>query len=154
MLRCHVSRPARFASALMRPWPAAVAAHASAPGRDPRRSSNPKRAKTGEVGLRRSMDAPAARTADATAGGGSPKRNGRQRLGIYRHRSALWPMSGEPSNFNARAMARWLASRGGPLVKRQALGPRPTLAELQRSHCWTWVYCEKCLHHDRWPWCR
>jgi hypothetical protein len=26
-------------------------------------------------------------------------------------------------------------------------GPRPALGELQRSHCWTWVYCEKCLHH-------
>ena len=56
-------------------------------------------------------------------------------------------MSGEPSNFNARAMARWLASRGRPHAKRQPPGPRPTLAELQRSHCWTWVYCEKCLHH-------
>jgi hypothetical protein len=55
------------------------------------------------------------------------------------------PMSGEPSNFNARAMARWLASR--PRAKRQPPGPRPTLAELHRSHCWTWVYCEKCLHH-------
>ena len=57
------------------------------------------------------------------------------------------PMSGEPSNFNARAMARWLASRGRPHAKRQPPGPRPTLGELQRSHCWTWVYCEKCLHH-------
>jgi hypothetical protein len=47
--------------ALMRPWPAAGAAHASAPGCDPRRSPNPKRAKTGEVGLRRSMDAPDSR---------------------------------------------------------------------------------------------
>src|SRR6516164_9506752 len=54
-------------------------------------------------------------------------------------------MSGEPSHFNARAMARWLASRGRP--KRQPPGPRPTLADLHRSHCWTWVYCEKCLHH-------
>jgi hypothetical protein len=25
--------------------------------------------------------------------------------------------------------------------------PRPTLVQLHRSHCWTWVYCEKCLHH-------
>jgi hypothetical protein len=57
------------------------------------------------------------------------------------------PMSGEPSNFNARAMARWLASRGRPHAKRQPAGPRPTLGDLQRSHCWTWVYCEKCLHH-------
>jgi hypothetical protein len=57
------------------------------------------------------------------------------------------PMSGERSNFNARAMARWLASRGRPHAKRQPPGPRPTLVELQRSHCWTWVYCEKCLHH-------
>jgi hypothetical protein len=58
------------------------------------------------------------------------------------------PMSGEPSNFNARAMARWLASRGRPHAKRQAApGPRPTLGQLQRSHCWTWLYCEKCLHH-------
>ena len=57
----------------------------------------------------------------------------------------LSPMSGEPSNFNARAMARWLASR--PRAKRQPPAPRPTLAELHRSHCWTWVYCEKCLHH-------
>jgi class 3 adenylate cyclase len=44
-------------------------------------------------------------------------------------------------------MARWLASRGRPHAKRQPPGPRPTLGELQRSHCWTWVYCEKCLHH-------
>jgi len=57
------------------------------------------------------------------------------------------PMSGEPSHFNARAMARWLASRGRPHAKRQPPGPRPTLGDLQRSHCWTWVYCEKCLHH-------
>ena len=56
-------------------------------------------------------------------------------------------MSGEPANFNARAMARWLSSRGGPRAKRQATGPRPTLGQLQRSHCLTWVYCEKCLHH-------
>jgi hypothetical protein len=56
-------------------------------------------------------------------------------------------MSGEPAHFNARAMARWLASRGRPRTKRQPAGPRPTLAQLQRSHCWTWVYCEKCLHH-------
>jgi hypothetical protein len=65
-----------------------------------------------------------------------------------RHRSTLaCSMSGEPSNFNARTMARRLASRGRPHAKRQSPGPRPTLAELQRSHCWTWVYCEKCLHH-------
>ena len=57
------------------------------------------------------------------------------------------PMSGEPSHFNARAMARWLASRGRPHAKRQPPGPRPALGDLQRSHCWTWVYCEKCLHH-------
>jgi hypothetical protein len=38
-------------------------------------------------------------------------------------------MSGEPSHFNARAMARWLASRGRPHAK-QPPGPRPTLAEL------------------------
>jgi hypothetical protein len=42
--------------------------------------------------------------------------------------------------------AGWLVA-GHPLVKRQALEPRPTLAELQRGHCWTWVYCQKCLHH-------
>jgi hypothetical protein len=59
----------------------------------------------------------------------------------------LLPMSGEPSHFNARAMARWLASRGRPHAKRQPPGPRPTLGDLQRSHCWTWVYREKCLHH-------
>ena len=53
----------------------------------------------------------------------------------------------EPSHFNARAMARWLASRGRPHAKRQQTGPRPTLGDLQRSHCWTWVYCEKCWHH-------
>jgi len=61
------------------------------------------------------------------------------------------PMGGEPSNFNARAIAR-LAVRGRSRVKRQPPGARPTLAELRRSHCWTWVYCEKCLHHA--PWCR
>jgi hypothetical protein len=54
-------------------------------------------------------------------------------------------MSGEPSNFNARAMARWLASRGRPHAKLQLPGPRPTLGQLHRSH-WTWVCCEKCLH--------
>ena len=57
-------------------------------------------------------------------------------------------MSREPANFSARAMARWLASRGGPHTKRQLPEPRPTLGQLQRSHCWTWVYCEKCLY--RW----
>jgi hypothetical protein len=34
-------------------------------------------------------------------------------------------MSGEPANFNARAMARWLASRGRPNAKRLPPGPRP-----------------------------
>jgi hypothetical protein len=63
-------------------------------------------------------------------------------LGIYLHRSTLIPMSGEPSHFNARAMARWLASRARPHAKRQPPGQRPTLGDLQRSHCWTWVYCE------------
>jgi hypothetical protein len=52
-----------------------------------------------------------------------------QRLGIYLRQSTLVPMSGEPSHFNARAMARWLASRGRPHAK-QPPGPRPTLAEL------------------------
>jgi hypothetical protein len=56
-------------------------------------------------------------------------------------------MSGEPSNFNARVMARWLAIRGRAHAKRQPPGPRPTLGDLQRSHCWTWIYCEKCFHH-------
>ena len=74
---------------------------------------------------------------------------GRQRLALANvfHRSTFRAMSGEPSNFNARAMARWLASRGQAHTKRQQLGPRPTLGQLHRSHCWTWVYCEKCLHH-------
>jgi hypothetical protein len=31
-------------------------------------------------------------------------------------------MGGEPTNFNARAMVRWLASRGRPHVKRQQAG--------------------------------
>jgi len=62
-----------------------------------------------------------------------------QRLGISPS-LYLSPMSGEPSRFNARAMARWLANRGRPPAKRQSPGPRPTLAELQRSHCWTWVF--------------
>jgi len=70
-----------------------------------------------------------------------------QRLGIYLRLSNLVPMSGEPSHFNARAMARWLAELGRPHANRQPSGPRPTLADLQRSHCWTWVYCEKCMHH-------
>ena len=38
-------------------------------------------------------------------------------------------MSGEPANFNARATARWLASRGRPRTKRRQLGPRPTLGD-------------------------
>jgi hypothetical protein len=70
-----------------------------------------------------------------------------QRLGIQFPSLYVTSMSGEPSNFDARAMARWLASRGRPRARWQPPGPRPTLAELQRSHCWTWVYCEKCLHH-------
>lgn len=41
-------------------------------------------------------------------------------------------MSGEPANFNARAMARWLASRGRPRTKRRQLGPRPTLGDAAR----------------------
>jgi hypothetical protein len=84
---------------------------------------------------------------DHRAPAGLRCRHGPQRLGIYLHRSTLLPMSGEPSNFNARAMARWLASRGRSHAKWQPPGPRPTLVELQRSHCWIWVYCEKCLHH-------
>jgi hypothetical protein len=53
---------------------------------------------------------------------------------------------GEKADWKA-VDARWLASRGRGPVKRQPPGPRPTLADLQRSHCWTWVYCRKCLHH-------
>ena len=49
-------------------------------------------------------------------------------------------MSGEPANFNARAMARWLVSRGRPNAKRLPPGPRSMLGQLQRSQCWTWVY--------------
>jgi hypothetical protein len=56
-------------------------------------------------------------------------------------------MSGEPANFNARAMARWLAKRGRPRTKRQQPGPRPTLGDLQRATPWVWVWCEKCQHH-------
>ena len=33
-------------------------------------------------------------------------------------------MSGEPANFNARAMARWLASCGRPHTERQPPGAR------------------------------
>jgi len=94
----------------------------------------------GAVACRRAAD-------DHRAPAGLRCRHGPQRLGIYLHRSTLLPMSGEPSNFNARAMARWLASRGRSHAKWQPPGPRPTLVELQRSHCWIWVYCEKCLHH-------
>jgi hypothetical protein len=55
-------------------------------------------------------------------------------------------MSGEPANFNARAMARWLASRGRPRAKRPPPGPRPTLGDLQRATPWVWIWCEKCQH--------
>jgi hypothetical protein len=37
------------------------------------------------------------------------------------------PMSGEPGNFNARAMAQWLASHCRSDAKRQPPGSRPTL---------------------------
>jgi hypothetical protein len=47
----------------------------------------------------------------------------------------LIPHERRPPHFNARAMARWLASRGRPHAKRQTPGPRPTLGDLQRSHC-------------------
>ena len=56
-------------------------------------------------------------------------------------------MSGEPANFNARAMARWLAKHGRPQSKRQRPGPRPTLGDLQRATPWVWVWCERCQHH-------
>jgi hypothetical protein len=56
------------------------------------------------------------------------------------------PMSGEPANFNARAMARWLARRGRPRAKRQERGPQPTLGDLQRTTPWVRVWCEKGQH--------
>jgi len=57
-------------------------------------------------------------------------------------------MSGEPANFNARAMARWLARRGEtPRARRQQPGPQPTLGDLQHATPWVWVWCERCQHH-------
>jgi hypothetical protein len=53
----------------------------------------------------------------------------------------------QPADFNARAMARWLASRGRPRTKRRQLGPRPTLGDLQRATPWVWMWCERCQHH-------
>jgi hypothetical protein len=57
---------------------------------------------------------------------------------------AVWPQNS--CRNRSKPLCRG-TSRGRPHAKRQPPGSRPTLAELQRSHCWTWVYCEKCLHH-------
>jgi Spy/CpxP family protein refolding chaperone len=84
---------------------------------------------------------------DNRALAGIQGRYGPQRLGICLHRSTLVPRAASRPISNARAMARWLASRGRPHAKRQPPGPRPTLGQPQRSHCWTWVYYQKCLHH-------
>ena len=36
----------------------------------------------------------------------------------------------------------WLVA-ADPTPSGSRRGPRPTLVQLHRSHCWTWVYCEK-----------
>jgi hypothetical protein len=57
-------------------------------------------------------------------------------------------MSGEPADFDPRALAQWLAKRGQTYrTPRQAPGPRPTLAQLRERHSWLWVWCERCHHH-------
>jgi hypothetical protein len=52
-------------------------------------------------------------------------------------------MSGEPANFSLQEAAQWRAGR----PRKSLPGPVPTLAELQRSMCWTWVWCQRCEHH-------
>jgi hypothetical protein len=55
-------------------------------------------------------------------------------------------MSGERTNFNARAMARWVLARGRTPNRRRAAGPRPTLGHLHRATPWVWLTCERCQH--------
>jgi hypothetical protein len=51
-------------------------------------------------------------------------------------------------SFGAFASHGAVVGEARPTVRQgQPPGPRPTLGQLQRSHRWTWVYCEKCLHH-------
>jgi hypothetical protein len=58
-------------------------------------------------------------------------------------------MSGEPAKFGKKDMARWLASRRRYKSKpSQWATRRPTLADLQRSTPWLWLYCERCQHHS------
>jgi hypothetical protein len=52
-------------------------------------------------------------------------------------------MSGEPADFTPEEAARYRARH----TYKSPIGPVPTLADLQRSMCWAWVYCERCLHH-------
>jgi hypothetical protein len=54
-------------------------------------------------------------------------------------------MSGEPANFSPKDLARWLATR--PRARKRPPGPRPTLAQLHKGHCWLWLWCERCQHH-------
>jgi len=60
-------------------------------------------------------------------------------------------MSGEPANFNARAMARWLAKRGQtPRARRQQPGPRPTLGDLQHATPWVGSTAKRASTTRRW----
>ena len=54
-------------------------------------------------------------------------------------------MSGEPADFDDRDMARWISQRRP--TRRQPPGPRPTLAQMHKSHPWLWVWCDRCHHH-------
>jgi hypothetical protein len=51
-------------------------------------------------------------------------------------------MSGEPHYLSLRDQAYWQSRR----THKSPPGPRPTLAELQRSSSWWWLHCELCQH--------
>jgi hypothetical protein len=53
-------------------------------------------------------------------------------------------MSGEPAKFSGKDMERWLATRRR---YRSKPSPRATLADLQRSTPWVWLWCARCQHH-------
>jgi hypothetical protein len=52
-------------------------------------------------------------------------------------------MSGEPADFTLEKAAQYRATR----PRQSSTGPVPTLAELQKSMCWAWVWCQRCEHH-------
>jgi hypothetical protein len=52
-------------------------------------------------------------------------------------------LSGEPANFTLQEAAQYRTQR----LHKSPIGPVPTLADLQQSMCWCWIWCQRCEHH-------